>query len=381
MYKYVLIFLLVSSLMFTSGCWSKHELIDLGFVLGIALDTAKDHQIELTAQIYRPSPGNKGGGGKNQSTINVKATNQTIEGAIRDIPIHLGREPQWSHMRIIIVSEKVARSQNIGKLLDYFYRDYQTRSNVLVVIAAGRADTALKLPPKVEKSSSQELVQANLISHSASSKTLVTTLLQLGIQDRNAHIDGHISYLYEINQKKITFSNAGLALTKTGKMVGLLSPAKTEGFVMLRNEFEYGMISVPCTGEKHQMETLEVLKMRTKLNIEWKNGKPAGITAFSDVDVAISELKCSYVRTPEDEAKLVKAAEGQIRKSMLESYHELQKQNIEAIGISNQIYRKYPQTWAVLKEHWDDEFSKLPLQVNVKIRITTSGVSNSIPVL
>ncbi|MFM9281580.1 Ger(x)C family spore germination protein [Paenibacillus jiagnxiensis] len=378
MYRYGLLLLLSGALMLTSGCWSKHELVEMGFVLGVALDEDKDNQIELTTQIYRP----RGEAlSADQSTINIKAKNKTVMEAVRDIPIHLGRKSQWSHMRIIIVSEKLARSQDIGKLLDFFYRDHETRGDVQVMIAGGRADDVLMLRPQVEKSTSQELLRANRISHSVSGKTLVTTLLQLGIQARNAHLDGFVSYLYDVTPKQEVFSNAGLALTKMGKMVGVLSPKKTQGLAMLRNEFESGIISFSCPGKKRQTETLEVLKLKTKLKISWMEGKPSGVTAYTDVDAAISELKCSYVRTPEDEKKLVKAAERQIRQTMLASYHELQKNQIEAIGIANQIYRKYPQTWAVLKENWDYQFSKLPLQVNVKVRLTTPGASNSIPIL
>ncbi|MFB5265763.1 Ger(x)C family spore germination protein [Paenibacillus enshidis] len=376
------ILLLLGGLLFVSGCWSKHELVELGFVLGVALDAGKDDPIELTAQIYRPSSGGKGQVlSTGQSTINVKARNKTVMEAVRDIPMHLGRKSQWSHMRVIIVSEKLARSQDIGKLLDFFYRDHESRGDVHVLIAAGRADAALMLRPKIEKSTSQELLRANMISHSASGKTLATTLLQLGIQARNAHEDGIISYLYKIKPEQKVFTNAGVALTKNGKMVGVLSPRKAQGLAMLRNEFVSGVVGFPCPGEKRKTESLEVLKLQTKLKIEWAAGKPSYVKAYTDVDAAISELKCSYIRTVEEEKKMLNAAESQIKRIMLDSYHELQKQRIEALGISNQIYRKYPQAWESLKEDWDYQFTKLPIQVNVTIKLTTPGTSNTIPLL
>ncbi|MDP4097114.1 Ger(x)C family spore germination protein [Paenibacillus sp. P96] len=382
MYRYGIFFLLIGALLLTSGCWSKHELVELGFVLGVALDAAKDNQIEMTAQIYRPGSGSRGEKLSSvPSTVNVKAKNKNIMAAVRDIPMHLGRKSQWSHMQVILVSEKLARSQDIGKLLDFFYRDHEARGDVQVLITGGRADAALMLRPRIEKSTSQELLRANRISQSVSGKTLVTTLLQLGIQARNAHVDGYISYLYKVKPKQEVFSNAGIALTKNGKMVGVLSAGKTQGLAMLRDEFKSGIIGFPCPGKKQRTESLEVLKQKTKLTVEWTAGKPSSVTAHTDVEAAISELKCSYVRTPEEEKKLLKAAESQLKQIMQASYHELQKQKIEAVGISNLIYRKYPRAWAVIKDDWDYQFTKLPLHVNVKMKLTTPGASNTIPLL
>jgi spore germination protein KC len=382
MYRFGLLLLLSGALMLTSGCWSKYELVELGFVLGVALDATKDNQIELTAQIYRPSSGSRGNVPFTApSTINVKAVNKTVMEAVRDVPIHLGRKTQWSHMQIIIVGEKLARSQDIGKLLDFFYRDHESRGDVQVMIAGGRADAALKLHPKIEKSTSQELLRANRTSHSASGKTFVTTLLQLGIQARNAHLDGYVSYLHKITPAQKVFSNAGVALTKNGKMVDVLSAMGTQGLAMLRDEFHSGVIGFPCPGKKRQTESLEVLKLKTKLKVEWSAGRPSQVIAHTEVDGAISELKCTYARTPEDAKKLVNAVETQIKQIMLAGYHELQEKKIEAVGISNQIYRKYPQTWTALKENWDYQFTKLPLQVDVNVRVITPGTSNSIPLL
>ncbi len=145
MKKLAILLFLTAIFIMLPGCWSKKELTELGFVMGIAFDQGKDGKIEMLTQVYRPTSVQSTASALTRvSSINIKTSDDSVMEAVRDITIHLGRKAQFSHMRIIVVGEKLARSVNIGKLLDLFYRDHEPRSSVSLAIAKGKASKMLE---------------------------------------------------------------------------------------------------------------------------------------------------------------------------------------------------------------------------------------------
>jgi len=49
------LFLLITMISISSGCWSRKELSELAIVLGAGVDRTPDDQVELTLQLARPS--------------------------------------------------------------------------------------------------------------------------------------------------------------------------------------------------------------------------------------------------------------------------------------------------------------------------------------
>ncbi|WP_169088724.1 Ger(x)C family spore germination protein [Paenibacillus sp. PL91] len=370
---------LLLGLFIVSGCWSKFELTERGFVMGVALDQGEDGKIELLTQIYRPtSTQTVSSVSTITSSINIKTSDDSVMEAIRDIPIHLGRKAQWSHLRVIIVGEKLARSNNLGHLLDLFYRDHEPRSSVSLMISKGTAGKLFEKKPLIEQTTAQQFLRAKESSHITSAKTVDNNLLDLMLQLRSASGDAIVSYVYEDKNSKDIFSAAGLALLKKGKMKVVLPASKVEGLLMLRNAYQSGVVEIKCPGKNGEHETAEILslKVKTKPRIQ---GDEISASSTLVGDIAIGELKCSDINSAKAEMAFIKKVEEKLSKQIKNSFQFLQSNKMDVIGIADAIYRSDPRKWEDLKRNWDTQFSELPFTIKVRLKLITSGTISSKP--
>lgn len=361
-----------------AGCWSKYELTERAFVMGVAIDLNDNGKLELLTQVYRPSSVEIG---KTNSTIvgtsvNIRTSDDTVMEAIRDIPIHLGRKAQWSHMRVIIVGEKLARSRNLIQTLDFFYRDHEPRNSVSLMISKGKAAHLFEKQPLIEQTTSQQFLRTSESSYRNSAKTLDTTLLNLARQTKSVQKDGAIAYVYEEGKTSQFFSAAGLALLKDGVMKDVLPASKVEGLLMLKDKYQTGAVEIPCPGQSMERETIEVLTLHSIMEPKI-SGAEVSLGIRIQGDIAINELKCTRIRNMNDEEAFVRAVEDRVRQQAADTLTFLQKRQVDAFGLGNQIYRSDPRAWNRLKADWRQVFAAMPVDIQVKLKLMTGGTIRS----
>jgi|GEM_PF-335001 len=376
--KVLKLMLAAAMLVLPTGCWSKYELTERAFVMGVALDLRDDGKLDMLTQVYRPSSSEIG---KSTSTIvgssvNIKTSDDTVMEAIRDIPIHLGRKAQWSHMRVIIVGEKLARSLNLIQTLDLFYRDHEPRNSVSLMIAKGKAAHLFEKTPLIEQTSSQQFLRTSESSHRNAAKTLDTTLLDLIRRMKSVQKDMAVAYVYEEGKTSQFFSAAGLALLQDGKMKDVLPASKVEGFLMLSGDYKSGAVEIHCPGSKTELETAEVLSLHSSIKPVVK-GDDVRLVLRIEGDITINELKCSKISTAEEEAIFVSAIEERIKEQAAGALSFLQKRQIDAIGLGNRVYRTHPQAWSRMKADWGTRFAAMPYDIYVRMRLVTGGTIRS----
>lgn len=138
----------VLALVCLTGCWDKMELTERAFIMGVAIDKGENDQVVLTVQMYRPTqmPGGQRSR-QREAFFQVKVKGNTVLEAARDIPVKLGRKGQWSHCRVIIIGEDIAREKKVDKVLDFLYRDHEPRLNSAIFVAKGKAADYLEIEP------------------------------------------------------------------------------------------------------------------------------------------------------------------------------------------------------------------------------------------
>jgi spore germination protein KC len=369
-----LVVILSAVLLILSGCWNQTELIEWGFVMGVALDQGEDGKIILTAQVYRPGGEQTGPGSATTEDPNilVQTIDDSLFEAIRDITLHLGRKAQWSHMRVILIGEEMARNTDIGKLVDFYYRDHEPRHTISVIITKGKAEAILNKQPVIEDTTGHQLRMLKRLAHMYSGKTLDTTLLSLAREMHSEHSDAAIAYVYEDKKAHNDYTVAGLALIKKGKMTEVLPSHLAEGLVMLRDDYTSGIIEIACPGKEEETESLEVLSLKTNMKPKLKDGEVA-VKVDSHVKGAIGELRCTGIETREDEKEFVKKMEEQIKKEMKETIDFLQEKKIDILGIGNKVYSMNPRVWKEMKPEWDQKFAEISFDVQVNLKLVTTG--------
>ncbi|MNO06158.1 Spore germination protein A3 precursor [compost metagenome] len=66
--------------------------------------------------------------------------------------------------------------------------------------------------------------------------------------------------------------------------------------------------------------------------------------------------------------------EDEIRRTVLQSLSKLQKElRADVAGFGTKVKVNYPAYWDQVKDNWQDTFSEIPVNVQVKVQIERTG--------
>jgi spore germination protein KC len=371
-------YLIICLLICLTGCWNSKELTDFGFLMGVSLDKTEEGSIELNAQVYSPAEtvGGAGPAGDKPPYINVKSINESVFDAARDLSLYFGRKAQWSHMRVILISEQFAKENDIGEVLDYFYRDHETRLNMLVIIVKGKAADYLTQKPFIERSMSQQLRTIIENGTSVTGKTNRAMLLDIALQLNSKVKTAIIPYIETTDEQQKTAFSSGAAIISEGKMVHHLTTAEVQQIVMLTNKMKGGIIEFPCINEesekKEKKETLEILSVKTKVSPQLTDNAPT-IKMLTKIDGVIGELRCTSVTTAEEAKHLEDHIRKKVKEDMEALIKSLQEKKLDVLGIGNKIYQQDPALWKKWEKDWNNMFGNIQFEIDVEVSVKSTS--------
>ncbi len=372
----------IMCLLLATGCWDKAELTEYGFVQAVALDAAPEGKLAMATHFYRPTPNaDEKGDSSTGKGVTIRTEADTLLEAERDISIHFGRKSKWDHMRIIIIGDKLARTSNVGDILDFFIRSHEPRETMFIVIAQGRASRFLESKPIIETTIGQQLRKMEEFTYEYAAKTIDVTLINLAIQFKSETGIVLLPYLFASNPSE-EISVAGLALMKNGRMTGnLITPSDTEMLLMLLNQYKKGVLEFPCDGsatKDRKMESFEVTSLSTRLKPVVR-GEALSVDVHTKIKGSIGELRCSTLKSEADGERFQSKVSEHVKTRMEAIVAKLQKQQIDALGIGNKIYGKHPQLWKAWKPTWDDRFARTGFHFEVEVDMLNTGSKSGIP--
>ena len=141
--QFLLVLLSVLLLLPLTGCWSSHEIEEQSLGVGVALDKAKRSMIEKeleeqgegdakknlitsTYQLITPqvaSSTTKQGGPQQKSYVNVSETGDSPFQMVRELSLRSDTPLTAYHMKVMVISEALARSYSLEQLVDQSLRD------------------------------------------------------------------------------------------------------------------------------------------------------------------------------------------------------------------------------------------------------------------
>ena len=160
MKRIVRTFLAVHLAFLTTGCWDRIEINDLAIVLATAVDQEQNGLIRFSALISLPGnmsgiTGGGGGSGGNQSYYVDSEVGRTAREATSKLQMRTERRFTFSHRRILIVGEELARESGIQSLFETLPRLHDTRLTTHMIIAKGKGYDLLNATPHFERFSSE----------------------------------------------------------------------------------------------------------------------------------------------------------------------------------------------------------------------------------
>ncbi|MBW7454009.1 Ger(x)C family spore germination protein [Paenibacillus sepulcri] len=352
------------------GCSGK-ELIERGFILGVALDLDENDNLILTSQFYKPSRGETDPSG---SYVNIRTGGSTMFDAARNITMRLGRKAQWSHMQTILVGEKMVKSERWKEVLDFFYRDDEPRLTTRIAVTKGDASSYLYAKPYMETTISRQTHEVEGSSYYYSGKTIQMSLLDLRLELDSAVETAVLPYMTfdDVPRKNPYFK--GAAVVNKNKMIELLKANEVEAYHMLKNTYREGIIVLPC-GESDKGDSIEVVSFHTKLSTRLKQGIPQ-VHAAIKVNVTVRELICHSLATTAEayayQGEIVK----QIEKQLTSFTQAMKKSKIDLLGIGNGIHQHHPREWETMKKDWGDHLKQAEFKFDIKVSLSNTGLED-----
>ncbi|WP_152396083.1 Ger(x)C family spore germination protein [Paenibacillus guangzhouensis] len=385
--------ILISLLVLTSlsGCWSRRELNDLAIVLALGVDKIGD-QFEVSVQVVGPREVSaKGGGGQSSPVVTYHAVGETVIEAIRRMSTITARKTYYSHIRMLILGEKLAK-EGIKDALDIMSRDHEFRTDFFVAVAKGTTArnilgffTPLELVPANKLYNSLETSQKNWaptlqvhldeLIDSLTSTGTNPTLTGIRIQG-----DAQMGRLKE-NSRRIDppalLEFSGIGVFNKDKLIGWLNESESIGlnYIMDHVKSTINVIRCPQGGKIAN----EVINSHTKVSGHVVNGEPQ-IRVKIELEQNVADVGCKLDLTKQ---QTMHELNQRTSKNVLDRVQKVIRTaqdtyNIDFLGFGDTIRRDQPQLWKKYEQRWDSYFKRLKVTVNVKVKTRRLGtVSNS----
>ncbi|WP_047984599.1 Ger(x)C family spore germination protein [Ornithinibacillus californiensis] len=372
-------------LILLSGCWDGISIEERGFIIGMAIDVAKDgnkngsnDELTLTSQIAVPAglgtPSGGGGGGQ-KGYMNISASGISIYDIAQDVANQTNKMPFFEHLKVIIVSEEVASIPELfANVMDVFIRNRDTHRGIYVVISKGKAMDILDIQPENEQLPARYI---DKILENSLRKTGEMKPVRIG--DIHEYLLTESSFvLSEVAAKnnRINFEGGSVFKGDSSKVIGSLSLEEMLGYELITGQEVRGPVVVDFKGH---LTAYSIREANSKIKIKAKDPKNIEIDVIIKLEGEMQETfgTVKLQKTSEVEA-LEKAVSDKVKEIANKSIEQAQKElKADVFGFGDNLKKFHYETWEQMKDNWDkgdNYFSNSTVNVTVKTEVRSDGV-------
>ncbi len=196
---------------------------------------------------------------------------ETIGMAMNDISRVTGQIPLFSQARVLIIGFDTAENR-LSEVLDFFRREYTTRTDILVAVAEKKASETVSADFG-ENVSAGNIIEAGLLSWRHTGKCAYTPLYRF-LNSLMGETDSAFCPLISVKKNEFSDKNevslGGTAVFRQDGSIFTLSEKETLAFMMINNSIE----NADLTAENDKgICTFEIIECKTKTRIATDNGK------------------------------------------------------------------------------------------------------------
>ncbi|CAH0216274.1 Ger(x)C family spore germination protein [Priestia megaterium] len=394
-FQFLLILFSVFLLFPLAGCWSSHEIEEQSFGVGVAYDKVKEsiaekefdeqgegytkkNLITSTYQLITPqvaSSTTKQGGPQQKSYVNISETGDSPFQMLRELSLRSDTPLTSPHMKVMVISEALARAYSLEQLVDQTLRNNDFRPSCLVFISKGRASDTL------ESKTPGEIPAFHLYGMIDNTYRTMRILPPMQLIKLASKIQTGSSFLLQnvlSANGEIKFAGAGIIKGKTNKMIGFLNEEELDGLTWITGKGKGGLVK-SFDKNTGQLIVYEIESMKSHIQPHVK-----GNDISFDVHIeSVGRLSESWVTSGNSFnnqflQKAQKTSEKKVKYLVRNAVGKMQtKYKVDVAGFGNQLRIKQPRTWMRVKENWDQTFSQVPINYDVKLTIKDYGASGS----
>lgn len=348
MKKYIMLFLLLTSVMVMSGCWDNKDINHrvMPVVLGVS---QQEDNYKVFLQIPLPS-------GEMIETKVVTGTGKTVNDVIDHISANMERSVDLLHVKIIVVDRELAE-KGVNDLISGFIRSRDISSKALFAVVDQDLSAffdAMKSDPKAEGT-----ILLDFFEKSAGwDPQIALTRIWEVYRSIYSYTNDVAVPMMRLGQTTLV-EQAGSAIIKNGKMVGDISAHETLLYNAFNGQSTQGKIEVMDDA------SVLILSDRMKFHSKLVEDKPVFST--------ILKLKVSILETKNNPSE--KQIKKELEKILAERYknlfEKLQSHESDILGVG-QYFRRYISR-DQLKDWRSVYFPEMGVDFDIKIDIQNTG--------
>lgn len=374
--KYILILLIISNILLLSGCWNYREVERLAIVSGLAVD--KDENSGEFLLITELVDVKETMGKTTLTSKKIDSRGKTILDAIRNMIKISGKKLYFSHTKVVIISQDVAR-ENIIPIVDWISRDHEPRIDLDLLISREKAAKELLSQQSVTTD-----IRALEMSFMLDANKSLSKSPKVGTYEfiNALEAEGISPTLPTIGittiENKETSELSGTAVFKKEKLVGFLDEEESKYLLFIRDKIKGGLLSIDMSENNPKDKvTLEIFKNKTKIKPVY-SGENISMNIIIKTEVSIEENDTSINNIDENgRAKLKNESEKYLEKQINNLIKKVQNEfDSDIFGFGAKIKAEMPYLWKTIKDDWDDIFKDLDVVVNAQIDIRNSGITS-----
>ena len=351
------------------------EVEDMMIIQGVAVD--KDNEVyEVTIEMLN----NKQSASADSSNVGEEMTlvysgkGETVAEALRLIINKTGNVPTYTHNKVIILSEEVAKN-DITKVLDFFERDYTTEPVTLVCTAKDvKAGEVLKA--NIGKDISKSEVLEKILNQSAiSSITPETRLIDVinTVLDETACIALPTVTLQGNGETKTFFVENIAVFNYNNEISYYLGRESSENFVKLLGELKNG--TLVTEDENGSKATFIIVDGKTKYKAEVINGivnYNVKIKMYCDLNAYEGDRFQSIKN--ETVELFRKNIELDTERKLKDTYKAIQKHDsFDILHFGRRLLQNDKNAYKQMKNNWQENFKNGNINVDVEVIIRRIG--------
>ncbi|MBM7693701.1 spore germination protein KC [Peribacillus deserti] len=358
---------------FLGGCSNYRELRDAVFIAGLGIDWIKEKKrYEITFQAFSPTStaGTGSAGAGSTGSVLYTAEGRTISEAARQASKKFSRMPDYSHVRIVVIGDDLAKAESLNYIFDVFERDANIRANIPALIARGTsAKEVLSVIPATEhpvQSINGKVRNSSKMLGENEATEIYQIINQLTSTGTEPTIGG-ISVITSENPTQPPGTKEtklrGMGIIKEGKLVGWLDGTKSKSILFLNNQMRQTNESINCGG--HRYTSVRITSSKSKIKVHMNTGKPE-ITIHVDALGIVDEMLCNRKIMEYDVLhEYEKKTAGNIAKHIQDGINEAKKQKSDIFGFGDILHRQHPEEWKKYESRWHDVFAKSKVSIHV----------------
>lgn len=371
--KKSIILILMISLIFTTGCWDMVEINQRIFPYSIGIDLNPEEGAPYVITISFPNIYSIGKNATQDERIFIISTTATsiFEGASQ-LSTRLQYPFYFKHLRVVIFGEELAKNGHIVRqVLDGINRDYVINKKVRLVAAEGMARDLMLGEVNAIR---QQVIEGPLFSmlrdDERTPRFTAQTLTDF-IRDTDM---GGVAIMPRVAYHEDDIKVFGGCIFKDYEFIGDLGESENRAVALIRGKVKEDLIDVP-------FETGSLSYSITNAQVNKKLIKEENNIGFK-IDIEVEGTLKEYIfeknTVGRDDTlikKMERAIEEALKGELERTIKKLQKEfKADVLGIGEYLYKFHPKLWQEVNDDWDEIFSEMDIEVEVKAHIRRWGL-------